>query len=1076
MASITTQNPQQSDSISPQSSFGGGENCSEGQTDRVIVKSAKELEKERKKAEKALKFLAKQEKQKNATTTAGTSKEKTKKQNVDDPLPEYIEETPKGSKKILKPFDDAFHKAYIPQVVESAWYDWWEKEGFFLPEFKDDGTVKDEGYFVIPAPPPNVTGALHCGHAMAVALQDTMVRWSRMNGLTTLWVPGCDHAGISTQNVVEKMLWRRQKQTRHDLGRQTFTELVWNWKDEYHQKINHVLRRMGGSYDWSREAFTMDSNLSAAVTETFCRLHEEGYIYRSNRLVNWCTQLNTALSNLEVINKELPGRTLLSVPGYQRKVEFGVLVHFRYPIEGSEVIEVATTRPETILGDTGIAVHPNDSRYKHLVGKKAKHPFLERFLPIIADNYVDPEFGTGAVKITPAHDPNDFEMGKRHNLEFINILNDNGTMNHNTGKFEGQKRFDVRYSIVDELSQLGLFVKKVDNPMKVPLCEKSKDVIEPLMKPQWWMKMREMADMAIKAVKDDEIKIRPDMAEKSYFRWLENINDWCLSRQLWWGHQIPAYYIDVEGEFCDQGLPENEKWVSGRTEQEAYEKAEKKSALNGKRFKLIRDPDVLDTWFSSGLWPFSTLGWPKNTDDFMKLYPTTMLETGWDILFFWVARMIMLGLKLTGRVPFKEVYCHSLVRDTEGRKMSKSLGNVIDPIDIMDGIELSALHDKLRVGNLDPAEIATATKFQKAAFPQGIPECGADALRFCLLQYCTGGGDINFDIKVMHGYRRFCNKIYQATKYVLSKIGGTYTPPRKDCMTGCESLAERWILHKLTNAAKDINQALTQREFSKATQIAYRYWYYNLCDVFIENSKVILQDGTEEERKSAMATLYTTLEQGLVMIHPFMPFLSEELWQRLPRRPGDSTPSIMKARYPKFDAEFNSPVSNTAYELILDCSKGIRSLIAELGIRDDAKVFIHASDDESYRIASRELSSIKALSGKGNMVITILSSTESAPSGCAVFVVSASVVVFLDVRGRIVLDTEITRAESKLKRTIDAVAKSRQIVDAPDFAQKTSSTVQESERRKLADLLAEQSNYERTITQFEELKLKRLGN
>lgn len=646
------------------------------------------------------------------------------------------------SPPVLKPLDDQFHKAYIPKVVESGWYAWWEKEGFFKPEFGPDNKVKEEGYFVIPEPPPNVTGNLHMGHALPNALQDSLIRWNRMRGLTTLWLPGCDHAGISTQSVVENMLWRRQKKTRHDLGRKDFTNLIWDWKEEYHQKINTVLKRMGGSFDWTREAFTMDENLSAAVTETFVRLHEEGIIYRANRLVNWCVKLNTALSNLEVDSKELEGRTLLDVPGYDRKVEFGVITHFQYEIEGSsEKIEVATTRPETMLGDSGVAVHPNDERYKHLIGKKAKHPFLDRLMPIFADDYVDPEFGTGAVKITPAHDPNDFAIGQRHNLEFINILNDNGTMNHNTGGFEGSKRFDARYKVIEALKAKGLYVKWEHNAMKVPLCSKSKDVIEPIMKPQWWMRMRELANAAIKAVKDGEIVIRPETAEKSYFRWLENVNDWCLSRQLWWGHQAPAYFVQIEGQHGDDS--DNELWITGRTEEDAEEKA--KAKFPGKKFTLRRDEDVLDTWFSSGLWPFSTLGWPKKTHDFETLYPTSVLETGWDILFFWVARMIMLGIKLTGQVPFREVYCHSLVRDSEGRKMSKSLGNVIDPLDVMEGIELQALHDKLLVGNLDPKELATATKFQKTAFPDGIPECGADALRFSLVSYTTGGRSIFID-------------------------------------------------------------------------------------------------------------------------------------------------------------------------------------------------------------------------------------------------------------------------------------------------------------------------------------------
>ncbi len=507
----------------------------------------------------------------------------------------------------------------------------------------------------------------------------------------------------------------------------------------YHTKINNAHKRMGESYDWTREAFTMDANLTAAVTETFVQLHDEGIIYRANRLVNWCTKLNTALSNLEVVNKELEGRTLLDVPGYDRKVEFGVLTHFQYELDGSdEKIEVATTRPETMLGDTGIAVNPKDERYKKFVGRKARHPFVDRLLPIVADGYVDPEFGTGAVKLTPAHDPNDFNLGTRHNLDFVNILNDDGTLNGNAGKFEGTKRFDARYTVVEELKARGLWVKKENNPMKVPLCDRSKDVIEPIIKPQWWMRMRGLADAAIDAVKRKEIIMRPETTEKSYYRWMEDINDWCISRQLWWGHQAPVYLIKFEGEQAEDSA--EEQWVAGRTQEEAQEKAQAK--FPGRKFTLTRDEDVLDTWFSSALWPFSTLGWPKKTSDLANFYPTSVLETGWDILFFWIARMIMLGLKMTGSVPFREVYCHPLVRDSEGRKMSKSLGNVIDPQDVIDGISLQDLHAKLLTGNLDPKEVGTATKFQKTTFPDGIPQCGADALHFSLVSYTTGGGHL----------------------------------------------------------------------------------------------------------------------------------------------------------------------------------------------------------------------------------------------------------------------------------------------------------------------------------------------
>lgn len=621
----------------------------------------------------------------------------------------------------------------MPQSVESAWYAWWKKAGFFEPRPDDNAEV-----FSMPMPPPNVTGALHMGHALTISIQDTLIRWNRMLGKKTLWTPGCDHAGIATQNVVENMLSRREGRTRHDVGREKFIELAHEWKEEHHARINDALERMGASVDWTREAFTMDDNFTAAVQETFVRLHEEGLIYRSDRLVNWCPKLNTAISNLEVVNMEIGGRTFLEVPGYEKKIEFGVLHHIKYRIGepgGVETIEIATTRPESIFGDTGIAVHPDDGRHQELIGKHAKHPFLDRLLPIVADESVSMDFGTGAVKVTPAHDFNDFAVGQRHGLDIVSIFNDDGTLNDNAGSFAGMKRFDARPAVIEQLKAEGLYVKWVSNPMSIPLCDRSKDFIERRLKPQWWMKTTEMATATAQAVREGQIKILPETAEKSFSRWMDDCQDWCLSRQLWWGHRVPAYFVDIDGQPADSD--DNARWVTGRTESEARAKAAAK--FPGQTFSLRQDPDVLDTWLSAALWPFASLGWPKETTDLKKFYPQSVLETGWDILFFWVARMVMLGLKLTGQVPFKEVYCHSLIRDSEGRKMSKSLGNVIDPIDVMDGIELQQLHAKLLTGNLDPKELATATKYQKTSFPQGIPDCGADALRFNLLSYMTGG-------------------------------------------------------------------------------------------------------------------------------------------------------------------------------------------------------------------------------------------------------------------------------------------------------------------------------------------------
>ncbi|PGG98954.1 valine-tRNA ligase [Helicocarpus griseus UAMH5409] len=1021
-----------------------------GQQQGQKEKSERELEKERKKAEKMKKFAEKKAKSGSPATPAAAA-------------------APKNSEKKAKVEKEKNADAYDPATIENGRYEWWEKQGLYKPEFGPDGNVKEKGAFNIAFPPPNVTGDLHMGHAVTNALHDTMIRWQRMKGKTVLLLPGYDHAGISTQSVVEKILWKMEKKSRHDVGREAMTNMIWDWTYKYHDSITTTLKRLGGSFDWSREAFTMDKNLSAAVTETFVRLHEEGTIYRANRLVNWCVALNTSLSNLEVENKEIEGRTLLDVPGYQRKVEFGVLTHFLYPIDGSdETIQVATTRPETMLGDTGIAVHPSDTRYQKFIGKYAKHPFVDRLLKIVAAEDVDPEFGTGAVKITPAHDFNDFNRGKANNLEFISIMNDDGTFNANAGPFAGVKRFDARYKIIEALKEKNLYVKWENNPMKVPVCAKSNDVIEPILKPQWWMSMKDLAEPAIKAVENGEIVIRPESAEKSYYRWMNNINDWCLSRQLWWGHQAPAYFVDIEGE--QNSDSDGNLWVVGRTEAEAQKKAEEK--FPGKKFSLKRDPDVLDTWFSSGLWPFSTLGWPNKTHDFEKLYPTSVLETGWDILFFWVARMIMLGIKMTGKVPFTEVYCHSLIRDSEGRKMSKSLGNVIHPIDVIEGIKLQDLHDKLKTGNLAEKEVATATKYQKKAFPKGIPECGTDALRFALVSYTTGGGDINFDIQVIYGYRRFCNKIFQATRYVLGKLGDDFTPQPTPSKTGKESLSERWILHKFNTAAKTANETLESRDFSVAASTLYQYWYSQLCDVFIENSKSLLQpDLPADVQQSAKETLYTALEGALALIHPIMPFVTEELWQRLPRRPGDTTPSIMKAAYPEYNPAFDDVAAETAYELILATSKTIRSITSEYEVKTKSDIKIQTYDETSYNTVKDEVHIVKSLGGKYVGDIEVLGPENTTPpAGCVLSVVSAQAAVYMKVSDEVRLEQE-EKAKVNLGKALEVVKRQQGIMGSAGWKEKVKAEVREMEEKKLRDAESEVGRLEEYIRGLEKLRI-----
>ncbi|KAJ9615784.1 hypothetical protein H2200_001861 [Cladophialophora chaetospira] len=1027
------------------------------------------VEKERKKAEKLAKFQEKQ----------------SKKQTTPAPVPDAS----KAAAKKEKVKKVAAADAYQPQEIENGRYEWWESRGYFKPQFTKDGKIKPEGKFVIPIPPPNVTGSLHMGHALTNALQDTMIRHARMKGKTTAWIPGCDHAGIATQSVVERMIYKNEGKTRHQLGREELVDRIWSWKEKYHGNITNQLKRLGGSMDWSREAFTLDDNLSLAVRKTFIDLFEEGVIYRADRLVNWCSALSTSLSNLEVDNKELKGRTKLKVPGYDKMIEFGLLTYFKYPIskgdddphksstspdrfKGYEFIEIATTRPETMLGDTAIAVHPEDKRYKHLVGKLAIHPFIpDRKVLIIADEEVEMDFGTGAVKITPAHDPNDFSKGKKHHLEFINILNDDGTLNANAGPFADQKRFDARYGVIKALKELDLYVKQEDNPMVIPMCQRSKDVVEPVLKPQWWMRMTEMAKAADDAVLDGRIVIKPDSEARRYHSWMQNIQDWCISRQLWWGHRAPAYFVELEDKSSDEA--DSKYWVCAYDEAEARTKAEKK--FPGKKFTLRWDEDVLDTWFSSGLWPFSTLGWPNKTSDMRELYPTSILETGWDIIFFWVARMIMFGLKLTGDVPFTEVYCHSLIRDSDGRKMSKSLGNVIDPLDIIRGITLEDLHKTLYGGNIEPAEIEKAKAYQKSAFPKGIEECGSDALRFTLVNYTTGGGDIAFDIREIEAKRRFCNKIYQATNFALGRLGEGFAPNPTLTDNKPKSLAEKWILHRLNQASKIVNDAIEEREFSVAASTMYQYWFTQLCDTFIENSKYILTpDAPEEERNSAQQTLYTALEGGLLLMHPLMPFLTEALWQKLPRRKGDETESIMIAKYPEFKQELDAPTEAEKYEFIMDISSGGRSLLAQYGFKEPGDLIIQTYSESAFKTASEEKTSIKSLGGKNAGEIKVLppSADAVAPAGCALQSINADAAVYLKIVGRIDVAEELRKQEKSIEDAKARADKSKKIMSGAGW-EKANKETRKKEEEKLQDAESEVKRLEEAIKDLERLKLEK---
>jgi len=753
-------------------------------------------------------------------------------------------------------------KTFSPADIEIRWYQQWESKGYFAPQ-------GGERPFCIPIPPPNVTGSLHMGHGFQQAIMDALIRYHRMLGHNTLWQVGTDHAGIATQMLVERQL-ENEGVKRHDIGRDAFIDKVWEWKAKSGGTITQQLRRLGASTDWSRERFTMDPGLSEAVQTVFITLYEQGLIYRGQRLVNWDPKLHTAISDLEVVQEE----------------EAGHLWHFRYPLsDGSGHIVVATTRPETMLGDAAVAVHPEDDRYKALVGKTVALPLCSREIPIIADDYVEPDFGTGCVKITPAHDFNDYDMGTRHTLPLLNIFNADASISDSApAPYRGLDRFDARRKIVADLDELGLVAKIDEHTLKVPRGDRSGVVIEPFLTPQWYVDAKTLAEPAIKAVEDGAIKFVPKQWENTYFSWMRDIQDWCISRQLWWGHRIPAWYTPSG----DVYVGENEAAI--RQAHDIPESTE-----------LRQDEDVLDTWFSSALWTFSTLGWPEKTDDLNAFHPASVLVTGFDIIFFWVARMIMMALHFCQEVPFHTVYVHGLVRDGEGQKMSKSKGNVIDPIDLIDGIDLEALVTKRTSGMMQPKMASQIERITRQQFPEGITGYGTDALRYTFYSLASTGRDIKFDMGRMEGYRNFCNKIWNAARYVLMNCengNGMVEEIRY-------SVADRWIRSRLQQAAADTQRAFDGFRFDFAAQALYDFVWNEYCDWYLELSKPVLWD--EDSDPALLAgtrqTLIEVLEQTLRLLHPLMPFITEEIWQNLAPIAGCRGDTIMLQPYPIADTE-----------------------------------------------------------------------------------------------------------------------------------------------------------------------------
>ncbi|MFL0810687.1 MAG: valine--tRNA ligase [Agarilytica sp.] len=905
-------------------------------------------------------------------------------------------------------------KTYQPSDIETKWYQNWESKGYFAP------SGEGEPYCIM-IPPPNVTGSLHMGHGFQESIMDALVRYHRMKGHNTLWQVGTDHAGIATQMVVERLLDSEGK-TRHDLGRDKFIERVWDWKEESGGNITRQLRRLGASPDWSGERFTMDEGFYQAVQEVFIRLYEDDLIYRGKRLVNWDPKLHTAISDLEVNSEE----------------EKGFLWHFKYPLaDGSGHLVVATTRPETMLGDTAVAVHPEDERYKDLIGKNIALPLCDREIPIIADEYVDREFGTGCVKITPAHDFNDYEMGQRHALPMINIFNDDAKINQAAPeKYQGMDRFDARKQIVADFEAAGLLEKIVDHTLKVPRGERSGVVIEPYLTNQWYVKTQPLAEEAIRAVEDDEIQFVPKQYENMYFSWMRDIQDWCISRQLWWGHRIPAWY-DAEGNV-----------YVGRSEEDVREKNN-----IAENVELNQDNDVLDTWFSSGLWTFGTLGWPEDTDMLKAFHPSSVLVTGFDIIFFWVARMIMLTLYFKKEVPFHTVYVHGLVRDSHGQKMSKSKGNVLDPIDLIDGIDLETLVQKRTYGMMQPKLKAKVEKLTRKEFPDGIASYGTDALRYTYYSLASTGRDINFDVGRIEGFRNFCNKLWNATNYVLMN-----TEEHDTGADGTEnyelSPADRWIWARLQLAEKAVEEGFATYRLDLASQALYDFIWKDYCDWYLELTKPVLWDesASAEIKLGTRRTLIRVLEETLRLAHPLMPFITEEIWQRLKGFAGAEGDTIMIAAYPKADDALIDQGAIDDIEWVKGVVEGIRTVRGEMSIAPSKQIplYFKNGNDNDQRCLKENEQFLRKLASLES--ITWLNADEEAPLASTTLVSNLEILVPL--AGLIDQDAELARIQKEIDKQQTDIQRLEGKLNNPKFVDKAPTEVVQKERDRLNDALA----------------------